>query len=172
MRSYLYRISRPGSISLLLFTRGSLSVSRPRDSASALVVLRVAQAASGSNPFCKIVTRRRSVCTEMNDGRSMKLASRRQRNEFLAVCIVSGRIRRSGSKRDADYILAEVGFFPQVGRPSTEFLMLLWPTAGRVESEPILDCVHWRTRCYEVVGHLLSQRLDCRRWLRTRQDRE
>jgi hypothetical protein len=129
-----YRISRPGSTSLLPFASGNLSALRPRDCASALVVLSIAQAASGSRPFCRTVARRRSVCTEAKDGRSIKFASRRQRKEFLAICMVSGQTQDLGRKKsNADYILAKADSFPHVGRPSTECLMLMLPEAGQVE---------------------------------------
>jgi hypothetical protein len=119
--SISYSNSDPGSMSLLPFVSSSLSVSRPRVCASALVVLRVAQAASGSRPFCRTVVRRRSACTEIKDGRSMKFASRRQRKEFLAMCMVSRHKQESEKQiRKADYILAEVGFFPDAGDPSSE----------------------------------------------------
>jgi hypothetical protein len=69
----------------------------------------------------------------MNDGRSRKFASRRQRKEFLAIYIVSGHNGEPGSQKgDADYILEEVGFFRRVGRPSIVCRMLLWLGAARV----------------------------------------
>lgn len=128
-----YQSSNPRCISLQPFTSGNLLVSRPRDFASAFVVLRRVQAGSGSKPFCRTVASRRIVWIETKDGLSRKFASRRQRKEFLAIFIVSGHNREPGKQeRDADYILEEVGFFQHVGRPSIVCRMLLWLGAARV----------------------------------------